>query len=79
MKVANLLILTSPRVYMNWGAYDKILLNFFSRLKITKNHISAMFKVYFPESYAEGYYHGEGRFNNLKLKSKGFFNVTASK
>lgn len=38
-----------------------------------------MFKVYFPESYAEGYYHGEGRFNNLKLKSKGFFNITASK
>jgi len=48
------------------------------KLKITKNHISAMFKVYFPESYAEGYYSGEGRFNNLKLKSKGFFNITAS-
>lgn len=27
----------------------------------------------------EGYYRSEGRFNNLKIKSKGYFNVTASK
>lgn len=49
------------------------------RTKITKDHISAMFKAYVPQSFVEGYYRGEGRFNNLKIKSKGYFNVTASK
>lgn len=33
----------------------------------------------FLQSTVEGYYRGEGRFNNLKIKSKGYFNVTASK
>lgn len=28
---------------------------------------------------AEGFYKGEGHFNGLKIKSKGYFNVTASK
>lgn len=36
-------------------------------------------KVYFPQSIVEGYYKGEGRFNGLKVKSKGYFNVTGSK
>lgn len=50
-----------------------------SRTKITKDHISTMIKAYVPQSLVEGFYRGEGRFNNLKIKSKGYFNVTASK
>lgn len=38
-----------------------------------------MFKAYVPQSFVEGFYRGEGRFNNMKIKSKGYFNVTASK
>lgn len=36
-------------------------------------------KAYVPASTVEGYYRGEGRFNGVKIKSKGYFNVTASK
>lgn len=32
-----------------------------------------------PEVYAEGLYKNEGRFNNIRIKSKGYFNVTARK
>lgn len=49
------------------------------RTKITKKHISTVMKSYVPASTVEGYYRGEGRFNGLKVKSKGYFNVTASK
>lgn len=38
-----------------------------------------MFKAYVPQSMVEGYYKGEGRYNGLKIKSKGFFNITAGK
>lgn len=36
-----------------------------------------MYKAYIPQSIVEGYYKGEGRFNGMKIKSKGFFNITA--
>lgn len=48
------------------------------KTKITKDHISTMMKAYVPASTVEGYYRGEGRFNGLKVKSKGYFNVTAT-
>lgn len=32
-----------------------------------------------PEVFVEGYYRGEGRFNNIRIKSKGYFNVTGCK
>lgn len=34
--------------------------------------------VYFPKVVTEGKYKGEGRFNAIKLVSKGYFNVTTS-
>ncbi|XP_031616969.1 uncharacterized protein LOC116336905 [Contarinia nasturtii] len=48
------------------------------KTKITKTHISTQIKAIVPESTVEGYYRGEGRFNGLKIKSKGYFNVTAT-
>jgi len=48
------------------------------KTKITKEHISTVMKSYVPASTVEGYYRGEGRFNGLKIKSKGYFNVTAT-
>lgn len=35
--------------------------------------------VYFPRVHLEGLYKGEGRFNDFKMNSKGYFNVTMSK
>lgn len=48
------------------------------RTKVTQTHISTQIKAYVPQSTIEGFYRAEGRFNNLKIKSKGYFNVTAS-
>lgn len=55
------------------------LIAFIFRTKITKTHISTVIKAYIPESFVEGFYRGEGRFNNIKIKSKGYFNASASK
>lgn len=49
------------------------------RTDITKDHITTMSKTYIPESIAEGSYRGEGRYKNFKMKTKGYFNVTASR
>lgn len=38
-----------------------------------------MVKAFIPQSYMDGFYRGEGRFNDIKVKSKGYFNVNASK
>jgi len=48
------------------------------KTKITKDRISTVMKAYVPSSIVEGFYRGEGRFNGLKVKSKGYFNVTAT-
>jgi len=45
---------------------------------ITKTDIEAEFKVSLPLTLVEGFYKGEGRFNTFKLKSKGYFNATAT-
>lgn len=34
---------------------------------------------YYPRLFVEGYYKGEGRFNNFKLNAKGYFNISFSK
>lgn len=34
--------------------------------------------VFFPRVHLEGLYKGEGRFNDFKMNSKGYFNVTMS-
>lgn len=41
--------------------------------------MNMLIKEYIPEFYVEGFYRGSGHINNLKLKAKGFFNLTASK
>lgn len=49
------------------------------RSNINRTDIVTEMKVYFPEMMAEGLYKAEGRLNNMKIKSKGFFNISASK
>lgn len=49
------------------------------RTNITRTDIETVMELYIPSIMAEGLYKTEGRFNNLRIKSKGFFNFTASK
>lgn len=51
----------------------------FVRTNITRTDVETEMVVYIPEVLVEGFYKAEGRFNNLRIKSKGFFNITASK
>lgn len=51
----------------------------FIRTNITSNGVNAEIKIRMPHTSTEGYYRTEGRFNNIKIKSKGFYNVSAGK
>lgn len=48
------------------------------RSNLTDTNLDLEFDVRFPKVYMEGNYKGEGRFNEYKVKSRGFFNVTYS-
>lgn len=49
------------------------------RSNLTENSLDLELDVRFPKVFMEGNYKGEGRFNEYKVKSRGFFNVTYSK
>lgn len=49
------------------------------RTNITSDGVKSEIKTRLPHLSTEGYYRTEGRFNNIKIKSKGFYNVSAGK
>lgn len=48
------------------------------RATATDKFMNLAVDVRFPEIVMEGYFKGEGRFNSIKLASKGYFNNTMS-
>uniref|UniRef100_A0A182MKW2 Haemolymph juvenile hormone binding protein n=1 Tax=Anopheles culicifacies TaxID=139723 RepID=A0A182MKW2_9DIPT len=46
------------------------------RASATDKFLNLAVDVHFPEIVMEGYFKGEGRFNSIKLASKGYFNNT---
>lgn len=48
------------------------------RSNLTDTSLDLDLDVRFPKVFMEGNYKGEGRFNEYKVKSRGFFNVTYS-
>lgn len=49
------------------------------RSEINETAMTIEIDVHFPKLVMEGKYSGEGAFNHLQFKSKGYFNVTQSK
>lgn len=50
-----------------------------TRATATDKTFNLAVDVRFPQIFMEGYFKGEGRFNSIKLASKGYFNNTMSK
>jgi len=48
------------------------------KTNLTKTHFMVEIKFTVPRLLVEGSYKADGRFNQLKVKSKGFFNMTAT-
>lgn len=68
--IVKLLLLFYFNIYHN---------NIIYRTKIDDEGMASEFVTYFPNIYVEGIYKSEGRLNNFKLKSKGYFNLTFGK
>lgn len=49
------------------------------RSKVSDSRLSMEVDVNFPQIFTEAYYKGQGSINALRVKSKGYVNVTHSK